>query len=167
VILFTAVLLVSVSLGPACNRSAAAIITPPTTTTTTPSTTTAPFFWSPEADCATCHATEVKSMTDTTLLASKHAAAGKTCSDCHDAADLQIAHKKADATTPVPVQKFLRAFCFKCHGSYAAIIELTRGRTRLNPHDSHYGQVDCFICHRVHTVKSPVELCISCHGTMN
>jgi hypothetical protein len=167
VILFTAVLLVSVPLVAACIRGAATITTPPTTITTTPSTTISPFIWSPEADCAVCHATEVKSMTDTTLLASKHAAAGKACLDCHDAADLQTAHKNVNATPPVPVQKFPRAFCFKCHGSYAAMIELTKGRTRLNPHDSHYGELGCFICHRVHTAKSPDELCVSCHGTLN
>lgn len=144
----------------ACNRGVSMIKEPPSTT--------ASFVWNPHAHCADCHASKVKSMADTTLLASKHAAAGNKCLDCHDAADLQTVHENVIATTPgVTKKKYPQAHCLKCHGSYTAIIELTKGRTRLNPHDSHYGEVECIICHNVHTAKSPDAFCVSCHITMN
>ncbi|MBU3948880.1 MAG: cytochrome c3 family protein [Proteobacteria bacterium] len=158
-ILFIAVLLISILLGAACNRKAVI--------SEKPLSDNSHFLWNQDARCADCHAAEVKSMTDSTLLASGHAAAGNTCSDCHDIKDLQKAHEEVDTKPPVPSQKYSSALCFKCHGNYKDIIELTKGRTRLNPHDSHYGEIDCFICHKVHAAKSPDEFCVSCHTSMN
>ncbi|MFH2046990.1 MAG: cytochrome c3 family protein, partial [Pseudomonadota bacterium] len=118
--------------------------------------------------CLGCHPTEVKSMANPVLLASKHSVAGNSCTDCHDIEDLQKAHKNIDSNNPPsPLQKYSTAICFNCHGSYADIIELTKGKTRLNPHDSHYGEIDCFICHKAHVAKSPDEFCVSCHTSMN
>ncbi len=158
-ILLTAILLISILLLAACN-SEVVIAKKPVSDSLH-------FVWNQDARCADCHAAEVKSMTDPSLLASRHAAAQNNCSDCHDIKDLQKAHKDVDARPPVPAQKYSGALCFKCHGSYKDIIELTKGRTRLNPHDSHYGEIDCFICHKVHTAKSPNEFCLSCHTSMN
>lgn len=155
IILFAAVLLISISLFAACNCKVAI------------TSSASPFVWSSDARCADCHTAEVKSMSDTTLLASKHAAAGNSCLDCHDASELETKHNNIDAKIPLPVKKYPNTLCYKCHGSYADIIKLAKGKTRLNPHDSHYGEIDCFICHKVHTAKSPDEFCISCHGTMN
>ncbi len=153
--LFTAILFISLLIAAACNHRESI------------TSTTSSFVWNPGARCADCHIAEVKSMSDTALLASKHAAAGNDCSDCHYPSDMEKTHKSIDTALPVPVQKYSSTLCFKCHGSYADIVELTKGRTRLNPHDSHYGEIDCFICHKVHAAKSPDEFCVSCHISMN
>ncbi|MBU1052775.1 MAG: cytochrome c3 family protein [Proteobacteria bacterium] len=157
IILFIAVVLFSILLVTACDSKTALIKKPLCCSAS-------PFVWSPDARCLDCHPTEVNSMANPALLASKHSVAEKSCLDCHDIADLQKAHKNIDAkNTPSPLQKYSSAICFNCHGSYTDIIELTKGKTRLNPHDSHYGEIDCFICHKIHTAKSPDEFCVSCH----
>jgi len=152
IILVLVVLFILISLVAACNRRAEI------------KSTASPFVWDSDARCADCHTKEVKSMADNNKLAYKHAAAGNVCSDCHNAKDLQKSHGNIATASPVPVQKYSSTICFKCHGSYADIIKLTKGKTRLNPHDSHYGEVDCFICHKVHIAKSPDGFCVSCHS---
>jgi hypothetical protein len=132
------------------------------TTETLPTST--PVVWSPEIRCEDCHKKEVESLTDTAMLAYTHAAAGKSCLDCHDAKDLQVSHKDSEKVIVGDlIWKYSPDLCFKCHDGYAAIIELTKGM-RLNPHDApHDSSKRCFICHPVHIVNSTESYCINCH----
>lgn len=159
IILLIAVVLVLILLVVACGSKTIVIKKPVSSTSS--------FVWSADARCADCHVNEVKSMSDDALLASRHSMAGNSCLDCHYAKDMQKAHKNIDAKTPLPAGKYSSEICFKCHGSYSDLITLTKNRTRLNPHDSHYGEIDCFLCHKAHTAKSPDEFCVSCHISMN
>ncbi|MBU3949533.1 MAG: cytochrome c3 family protein [Proteobacteria bacterium] len=58
-------------------------------------------------------------------------------------------------------------FVLNATGAMQILFKLTKGKTRLNPHDLHYGEIDCLICHKTHTAKSPNEFCASCHVSMN
>jgi hypothetical protein len=53
--------------------------------------------------------------------------------------------------------------CLKCHVSYERIAALTKGKgVSPNPHDSHYGEIRCTLCHRVH--KDSELYCNTCHS---
>ncbi|MFH2045443.1 MAG: hypothetical protein ABIK92_09895, partial [Pseudomonadota bacterium] len=80
IILFIALLLFSISLFAACDHKTSII--------TKPLSSALPFVWSADAHCLGCHPTEVKSMANPVLLASKHSVAGNSCTDCHDIEDL-------------------------------------------------------------------------------
>jgi hypothetical protein len=139
--------------------------------TTKSSTSSTALVWSPNVDCSVCHAAQVKSFTDNTLLASKHAAVSNKCLGCHDLSILQAAHKNFSPTTSVPPQTFPQSFCLKCHGTYAALIVLTKSSkaflkpdgTAVNPHDTHVGPTDCSNCHSIHGVSAGIDYCYSCH----
>ena len=145
-----------------------------TTSSTTPSSTTSTaFVWSPTVDCSTCHSSEVKSMMDTNLLASKHAALGINCLGCHDETQLVTAHQNVNVNMTVPLLNYPQSFCLKCHGSYAALIALTANSqafltpdgTAINPHNTHLGPIDCSNCHQIHNQSPGINYCYSCHHT--
>jgi len=131
-------------------------------------------WWDPDMDCAYCHvmASYTESLQDATLLANAHAQEGLVCLDCHELAVLQQVHEGADAdTTELKQREFSKESCFGCHvpnehTSYQEIIERTKDYTgdgkRINPHDSHLGEMECRICHKVH--RASVDYCAQCHG---
>ena len=147
--------------------------TPPTTTppTTTPPTTTPPFIFDPDMDCTTCHVmtSYVESLQDATLLAYVHAQEGLACLDCHELAVLEQIHEGADPdTTELKERKFPMEFCFACHTSYPALIELTKdyiapAGENINPHDTHEGELECYTCHKMHKKTWELTYCYNCH----
>jgi hypothetical protein len=103
----------------------------------------------------------VESMQNNNLLAHDHAQKGVTCLDCHDLTTLQYEHEVGDPNaTSLPVVTMPTDVCLKCHGSYKQVIQLTAGLDR-NPHDSHDGEVDCNICHKMHQPSQ--YYCAKCH----
>lgn len=53
--------------------------------------------------------------------------------------------------------------CLACHGgTYDSLIEATEDyHVIYNPHESHYGEVDCYRCHSVY--EEPSVWCNTCH----
>ncbi len=82
---------------------------------------------------------------DPDLMASQHRAAGMQCQACH-------APFPPTGTPP-------NETCLPCHtGSYAKLAELTPGR--MNPHQSHMGELSCAYCHGGH--ETLVSQCTQC-----
>jgi hypothetical protein len=51
--------------------------------------------------------------------------------------------------------------CLKCHGgTHSGLAKQTRNYQPMNPHDYHYGDIQCSFCHKMHEPKeSPCGLC--------
>lgn len=94
------------------------------------------------------------------VLAQKHLQAGITCNQCHSAG------VPAQSTSKDKIPQIATAeACLKCHGSYKQLGEKTKDySTHLNPHVSHYGDLECYQCHRVHQTSE--MFCSSCHVDM-
>lgn len=119
------------------------------------------------AFCSTCHIMKpyYESWKSSTLLASKHAKAGVTCHDCHKASfttqvEEGVKYITGDYTTPLKKREFPKEFCLKCHNDFESIKAKTNFEDS-NPHDSHNGEQECSLCHRMHQ-KSTV-MCSQCH----
>jgi hypothetical protein len=121
--------------------------------------------------CSLCHIMEpyVDSLTggEATAMGSGHYKDDVVCIDCHEPTleqqmeELEI-YISGDYETPLKQRRFDQEWCLRCHGSYEeiaeqpAVLEMER-----NPHGSHYGELDCRICHKMHQTS---ELyCASCH----
>ena len=126
--------------------------------------------------CAGCHviAPYYDSWKSSPYLAHTHEELGIVCQDCHTrtvrAAVTEFVKNVAHRyEIPLKDHRVRPADCLHCHGSYEELASLTKnlkgpdgfplGR---NPHDSHWGQIDCGICHKMH--KASVDLCAGCHG---
>jgi cytochrome c nitrite reductase small subunit len=123
--------------------------------------------------CATCHIMEpyLKSWASSDFLAHTHAEKGIACLDCHEP-DLKqqvkevIAYVQQDYKVPLRERTMPKGKCLSCHehGSYAEIAERTRDRgdfNNRNPHDSHWGELECHVCHNMH--RASVLYCAQCH----
>jgi len=57
--------------------------------------------------------------------------------------------------------------CLKCHGSYKTLAAKTfrKEDPKVNPHQSHLGEVGCDVCHHVHSASQ--IYCLECHKTFN
>jgi fumarate reductase flavoprotein subunit len=94
-------------------------------------------------------------------LAKKHTDAGVTCKQCHTAG---IPVKKAAVSSEVP-RLATKEACLKCHGSFKELSQKTANYEKpFNPHYSHYGELNCYTCHRVHQTSE--LFCTSCHMEM-
>lgn len=80
------------------------------------------------------------------VLADRHTALGLECTDCHAGGKFG----------EVPMEK-----CLECHGPYEKLAELTKDVGDMNPHDSHYIDLDCNLCHHGH--KADESFCATCH----
>ena len=128
--------------------------------------------WAPDMDCSVCHVmdTYFDSLQDTHLLAYTHAQEGLACLDCHEVEAVEQAHEGAVAGIPMKQRKFEMEFCLDCHlpnehTSYAEIIERTEGLEEeigANPHDSHFGEMECRVCHKIH--RESEDYCAQCHS---
>lgn len=141
--------------------------------------------WTPDSDCASCHADESASTTDASMGASIHTQGTQaTCITCHaDESALGEAHKSMTSGT---APKKLSETCVGPEGCKAAgchdlsdeemaaltqdVTELTDSKnTRVNPHEvmgltEGHAEIVCTDCHRMHKEDiSPAETCISCH----
>ncbi|QEM67516.1 cytochrome c3 family protein [Geobacter sp. FeAm09] len=88
-------------------------------------------------------------------LAKKHLAQGVKCQDCH-------AIDKLAAPAEV-------AACLNCHGGYAGMAKRTAKKdtnggylSNINPHESHFGDVECTECHVAHNAPHK-SICDRCH----
>lgn len=86
---------------------------------------------------------------DSNELAEYHRLAGVGCSDCHTNYD----YDDYDAV----VDK-----CKGCHGDYPELAPKTKDKER-NPHQSHFGNLNCAKCHQVHEPFK--DFCDKCHQT--
>lgn len=137
--------------------------------------------WSPDADCAACHASEESSFSDMNAAASKHA---DGCMTCHsDESGLAKVHEKAEGKDhPKKLKKteIDDATCLSCHGGYEELAAKTAGLelltddkgTTVNPHEAPgltpgHEAMTCSDCHALHTDepadKMAPETCLSCH----
>jgi nitrate/TMAO reductase-like tetraheme cytochrome c subunit len=126
--------------------------------------------------CASCHA--MASYYDTwkasDFAAHAHAKAGIACQDCHprttrDALREFVVSATHSDERPIASHKASAEECLRCHGSHEILASRTNSLVGpdgftlgRNPHDSHWGPLDCGICHNMH--KPSVDLCSKCHG---
>ncbi len=122
--------------------------------------------------CAKCHPIKpyVDTWTQSDFLAHAHSKAGIGCQECHQLTPQQekanvAAYNKKKFKTPLEEREYDQEMCLRCHGSYKEIIERTKdikakGLSR-NPHDSHYKEIQCNLCHRAH--RESVDYCSQCH----
>ena len=82
------------------------------------------------------------------FLADRHIARSMTCESCHQ--------KGLAVKAPASEQ------CFACHGNYEQLRKKTASPKKMNPHDTHLGDLECNGCHRAHA--APVPMCVECHG---
>ena len=126
--------------------------------------------------CASCHviAPYYTSWNSSDFLAHTHAKLGIVCQDCH-ARTIRAALKEVVSNVthryqvPLKNHRVRPEECLRCHGSYESLADLTKnlkgpdgfplGR---NPHASHWGPLDCGICHKMH--KASVDFCSECHS---
>jgi formate-dependent nitrite reductase cytochrome c552 subunit len=114
--------------------------------------------------CSECH----KEWHGADLLGQAHAEVDVTCLDCHEPTiqqqlqeGIQVATQDYQAAFAAE-REFPKESCLSCHehGSYEEIAQRTE-ELELNPHDSHYGEMECSICHRAHEASE--EVCAYCH----
>jgi len=119
--------------------------------------------------CATCHVMEpyLESWEHNSLLANTHAQEDIDCLECHEPTIQQqvnelVAFVTNDYEVPLKELKVPQEECLACHehGSYDELVEATAYMER-NPHDSHYGEMECRLCHKMH--KPSVDYCSQCH----
>lgn len=84
-------------------------------------------------------------------VSGKHLANSLTCNSCHE--------------TVNPVSSPSQSSCIGCHGEIVKIPvkEIHEGKRviKINVHDSHYGEIDCLNCHKIHS--SGKLMCNECH----
>jgi len=119
--------------------------------------------------CAICHVMQpyLESWESPPLLAYAHAEENVTCLECHEPTIQQqmeegIKFVKNDYENPLEERTFDQEWCLRCHehGSYEELIQRTE-ELELNPHESHYGEMECSICHKVH--RASEDYCAQCH----
>ncbi len=122
--------------------------------------------------CGNCHLIKpyVETWLNSDFLDHRHEKSGIGCSECHvltaqetDRNVKNFQHK--NFKSPLEEREYSNDLCFRCHGDYEEIIERTKdyakkGLTR-NPHKSHYGEVDCSLCHKAH--RTSIDYCAQCH----
>ena len=94
-------------------------------------------------------------------LAKKHIAAGVTCKQCHTSG---VPAKKTSEGKEFP-RLATKEACLQCHGTYKEVAARTINFQKpFNPHYSHYGELNCYVCHRAHQTSE--QFCTSCHMEM-
>lgn len=126
--------------------------------------------------CSSCHimAPYYDSWKSADFLANQHGQAAITCQACHrytmkSAVTELVSNLMHTYKIPLKDHRARPEDCLSCHGTYA---ELAQSTTDLkgsdghplgrNPHNSHWGKLDCGICHKMH--KASVDYCSKCHG---
>lgn len=123
--------------------------------------------------CTTCHIMDsyLETLESPPFLAHAHAENDLECLDCHpfnagQSAGEVIAFVLHNYEDPLKQRKFPKEWCLECHehGSYEEIAERTAYKLETvnrNPHDSHNGQINCYVCHKVH--RESEDYCSNCH----
>ena len=119
--------------------------------------------------CATCHIMDpyLESWQASDLGAHAHAAGDVACLDCHEPTvqqqvDELVVYVQGDFDVPLAQIRYPMAECLECHEDYPTLAELTSG-SDFNPHDSHWGELECGTCHQMH--RESVDYCDQCHQT--
>jgi len=122
--------------------------------------------------CVKCHLIKpyVETWTHSDFLDHQHEKSGIGCLECHQLTPQQEKQHVAKFNrkaypSPLEEREYANDLCFRCHGSYQDIIARTKeykekGLTR-NPHESHYGEIDCNLCHKMH--RPSIDYCSQCH----
>ena len=122
--------------------------------------------------CATCHVMQLylESWESPPLLAHMHAEEDVTCLECHEPTIQQqmeegIKFVTNDYENPLKEREFGQEWCLRCHEheSYQELIQRTE-ELELNPHESHYGEMECSTCHKVH--RESEDHCAQCHDSV-
>lgn len=116
--------------------------------------------------CTACHAEELPgevpenhrayasiflSWRDSDHLDSFHRENGVMCSDCH-----------RNYEDPYEARETQNR-CTGCHGDYDELARKTDGASfSANPHESHYIDLKCSLCHKGHSTF--VDFCAECHS---
>jgi hypothetical protein len=138
--------------------------------------------WNEQSDCASCHAVEGESSTDSLCTYSLHA--DMACSSCHTDVNNALSEAHVSYTTASQPKRLKttevdQTICAPCH-EQDTIKEATAGLTVLvdakgttvNPHDipaidDHLASVSCASCHKMHGTELPAEnatkTCLTCH----
>ena len=138
--------------------------------------------WSPDTDCAICHAAEANSREGGPSTASFHSET--PCVECHDDAEaLEKRHEGATSEDKMPSKlsktEVDQSACLDCHNSYDELATKTAdyagladsNGTQANPHAlpdvAEHGEIQCANCHKMHGDKPAAETakqeCLSCH----
>jgi hypothetical protein len=124
--------------------------------------------------CATCHIMEpyLESWEESDYGAHAHAQYDIACLDCHEPTleqqiDELIVYVQGDYEIPLGELKYPKESCYGCHehGSYEQIVEMTahlEEEVGGNPHNSHYGEMECRLCHKMH--EESEDYCSQCHA---
>lgn len=124
--------------------------------------------------CATCHVMQpyLESWQGSDLGAYAHAQEGVACLDCHEPTLQEqmgelVVYLQGDYEIPLKDLKYPMESCFQCHqhGSYEEIIAITADleeEVGANPHASHYGEMECRLCHKMH--EESEDYCAQCHA---
>lgn len=148
------------------------------------------YFEANPSACGVCHFIQpyVDSYYESDFLDNAHAKAEDQvkCKDCHVTTLTQIALEGINFVLgnyelPLETRKYSQEFCFACHGNYEEIIELTKdlvepvlifdvneGKLKtveFNRHASHYGEVECSVCHKIH--REQEDYCARCHSALD
>lgn len=124
--------------------------------------------------CASCHVVEpyYVSWNDGSLLDHKHAEQDITCQECHKKSIPDKAMEGLNYVTgnyELPLEggpEEGRDFCLECHsaegkGASWDEIKAATDFEESNPHDSHNGEQDCYVCHSMHEPSH--VFCSECH----
>ena len=126
--------------------------------------------------CAECHVMEpyYSSWKSSDYLAHEHAEFAIPCQTCHprtisDSLGEIVTYARGGYETPLEEQEYPKEWCFQCHehGSYEELVQFTKDYIvdgeKVNPHDTHLGQEECYRCHRMHKQSLGINYCYSCH----
>jgi len=118
--------------------------------------------------CSSCHIIEpyYESWKEGNLLASKHQAADVNCLDCHHKSYIEKAEEglryiTGSYSNPLQEINFTRDQCLECHGDDFEKAVAATDFAMSNPHDSHLGEIDCSLCHKMH--RQSEVYCSQCH----
>lgn len=120
------------------------------------------------AYCNTCHVVQpyYKSWASSEYPAAVHAKVGIACQSCHarplrqSVREFVTYYITQDYKEPLQEVRVPKEDCIRCHGGYETLAELTQD-LEWNFHNSHLGQIECRLCHKMHKVS--VEYCAQCH----
>lgn len=123
--------------------------------------------------CSNCHIIKpyYQSWNEGSFLDHKHAQQDVACLDCHhrtipEKAQEGLKYVTGNYELPLEGPPGDRAFCLSCHsdkgpGSSWEEIKAATNFEESNPHDSHNGEQDCNLCHKMHGESKP--MCVQCH----
>jgi len=124
------------------------------------------------AVCGTCHVMDkyLDSYNHEGLLANTHKEAALVCKDCHHATLIESMREAfvfatGDYSYPFAEREEFgsaKSCLGECHGEMEDVVALTAELEEYNPHDSHLGEMECNMCHKMH--RPSVSFCADCHG---